>query len=77
MKHRTSMIKEATEFLNPGQIPVTVCDQPLFAIAKVVQWNWPATHRENVHIVLLRGLHIEMVLWTMYGDRLALSGWTT
>jgi len=77
MKHGMFVIKEATEFLNPGQIPVTVCDQPLFAIAKVVQWNWPATHGENVHVVMLGGLHIEMVLWTMCGDLLAASGWTT
>ena len=53
MKHEMSVIKKATEFLNPGQIPVTVCDQPLFAIAKVVQLNWPATHGENVHVVML------------------------
>ena len=26
---------------------------------------------------MLGGLHIEMVLWTMRGDLLALSGWTT
>ena len=36
MKHGMSVIKKATEFLNLGQIPVTVCDQPLFAITKVV-----------------------------------------
>ena len=77
MKHGMSVIKKATEFLNPGRIPVTVCDQPLFAIAKVVQWNWPAIHRENVDVVMLGGLHIEMVLLTMCGDLLALSGWTT
>ena len=77
MKHGMFVIKEATEFLNPGQIAVTVCDQPLFAIAKVVQWNWPATHRENIHVVMLGGLQIEMVLWTMCGDLLAASGWTT
>ena len=33
MRHGMFVIKEATEFLNPDQIPVTVCDQPLFAIA--------------------------------------------
>ena len=71
------VIKKATEFLNPGQIPVTVRDQPLFAIANVVQWNWPAKHGENVHVVMLGGLHIEMVLSTMCGDLVALSGRTT
>ena len=51
MKLGIFVIKEATGFLNPGQIPVIVCDQLLFAIAKVVQWNWPATHEENIHAV--------------------------
>ena len=36
MKRGMSVMKKATEFLNPGQIPVTICDQPLFAIAVVV-----------------------------------------
>ncbi|KAL9968945.1 hypothetical protein ACROYT_G021097 [Oculina patagonica] len=49
MKHGMFVMKKATEPLNPGQIPVTVCDQPLFAIAKFVQWNWPSTHGENLH----------------------------
>ena len=34
-------IKEATSFLNPRQSPVVTTDQPLFALAKQVQWTWP------------------------------------
>ena len=64
-----------TEYLNPGQVPVTACDQPLFAIAKFVQWNWPATHGEDVHVVMLGGLHFEMALWSVCGDLLKASGW--
>lgn len=64
-------------FLNPGQIPVTVFDQPLLAIAKYVQWKWPVTHGESVHVVMLGGLHIEMALWSTLGDILEASGWTT
>ena len=70
------MIKEATEFLNPGQTLVTVCDQPLSAIAKVVQWNWPTTRGENVFFCHVGGLDIEMVLWTKCGDLLAGSSKT-
>ena len=77
MKHGMFVLKEATKFVNPGQIPITVCDQPLFAIAKFVQWNWPASHGENVHVVMLGGLHIEMTLWSLCGDLLATSGWTS
>lgn len=76
MKHGMLVMQKATELLNPGQIPVTVCDQPLFAIAKFVQWNWPSTHGENLHVVMLGGLHIEMALWSLCGDLLAASGWT-
>ena len=28
------------EWLNPGQIPVTIFDQALFAMAKLAQWKW-------------------------------------
>ena len=48
--------RQAIEYLNPGQIPVTTFDQPLFALAKLVQWKWPATHGESVHVVMLGGL---------------------
>ena len=41
VKHGMEIQKQATEYLNPGQIPITAFDQPLFEIAKLVQWNWP------------------------------------
>jgi len=34
IKHSMNVVKAATEYLNPGQLPVLVMDQPLFAIAK-------------------------------------------
>ncbi|KAK3716735.1 hypothetical protein QZH41_006309 [Actinostola sp. cb2023] len=77
MKHGLDVQKKVTEYLNPGQVPVTVCDQPLFAIAKSIQWQWPESYGEDVHIVMLGGLHIEMALWSVCGDLLEASGWTT
>ena len=62
VKHSMAIQRQATQ-LNPGQIPVTVCDQPLFAIAKFVQWKWPVTYGKEVRIVMLGGLHKEMALW--------------
>lgn len=47
VKHGMDMQLKATAHLNPGQIPVTAFDQPLFAIAKFVQWNWPLIHGET------------------------------
>ena len=41
IRHAMDVVKAATNELNPGQIPVITLDQPLYAIAKQVQWNWP------------------------------------
>ena len=43
VKHGMEVIIKATEHLNPGQIPVLTVDQPLYAIAKGIQWSWPNT----------------------------------
>ncbi len=77
IKHGMDVVRQATQHLNPGQIPVTTFDQPLFALAKLVQWRWPVTHGESVHVVMFGGLHIEMALWNTLGDLLEASGWTT
>lgn len=77
VKHGMTVIAEAIHFLNPNQIPVSAFDQPLFAIAKFVQWKWPLTHGEDKHVVMLGGLHTEMALWKALGELLNGSGWTT
>ena len=76
VKHGMNVLKQAIAFLNPGQIPVIAFDQPLFALAKMVQWKWPEMYGEKEYIVMLGGLHIEMALWTTLGDLLDSSGWT-
>ena len=60
IKHGMDVERQAIEFLNPGQIPITTFDQPLFALAKFVQWR----------------LHTEMALWNTLGVVLEGSGWT-
>ena len=77
VKHGMNVVRKVTDFLNPGQIPITTFDQPHFAIAKYVQWKWPNTHGEKMHVVMLGGLHTEMALWNTVGDLLDGSGWTT
>ena len=54
------IIKKSVHNLNPGQIPVLTVDQPLYAIAKRIQWNWPDSHGEDHFVIVLGGLHIEM-----------------
>ena len=77
IKHGMDVVKQATILLNPGQTPVITFDQPLFALAKLVQWNFPATHGEGQYVAMLRGLHTEMALCNVLGDLLEGSGWTS
>ena len=77
IKHGMDMLREATSFLNPGQVPVITLDQPLFALAKAIQWKWPAEYGEDKYVVMFGGLHLEMAMWNTVGDLLDGSGWTT
>ena len=39
IRHSMDVVKAAVQYLNPGQIPVLAMDQPLYALAKEVQWT--------------------------------------
>ena len=76
--HCMKIIKRTTEYLNPGQTPVIVADQPLFTIAKRLQWEYhDSAVSEDNYLVMLGAMHIEKMLWTVSGDWLQCSGWTT
>lgn len=77
IKHGMDVLREATSFLNPGQVPVITLDQPLFALAKAIQWKWPVEYGEDKFVVMFGGLHLEMAMWSTVGDLLDGSGWTT
>lgn len=55
IRHGMNVLKQAITFLNPSQIPVIALDQPLFALAKMVQWKWPETHGEDKYVVMFGG----------------------
>ncbi len=57
VKHGMNIIQQITVRVNPGQIPVLTVDQPLYAIAKRIQWKWPADYGET-HYVVLMGAYI-------------------
>ena len=40
-----------------------------------MQWKWPNTDGEGKHVVMM-GLHIEMAMWSTFGDYLDGPGWT-
>ncbi|CAB1455649.1 unnamed protein product [Pleuronectes platessa] len=70
-------IRETTAFLNPGQTPVVAADQPLYALAKQIQWQWPEEYGEDMFVVMFGGLHIEMAALKSKGTLLKDSGWTS
>jgi hypothetical protein len=76
IRHSMDVVRVAIEKLNPNQVPIITLDQPLYAIAKEIQWAWPETHGESKFIVLFGGLHIEMAALKVLGDLLDGSGWT-
>ena len=75
IKHSLDVIKRAIEFLNPGQTPVTAFDQPLYAIAKRLQWYFPNSYGTSIFVMILGALHIEMAMLSTMGDRFEGSGW--
>ena len=50
-------------------------DQPLFALAKQIQWKWQQGYGEEKFVILFGGLHIEMAALKIVGDWLQGSGW--
>ena len=70
------VITDAVHHLNTHQIPIMACDQPLYAIAKQIQWNQPLFYSENKVVIIFGQLHVEMAAWKTIGDWLDDSGWT-
>ena len=66
IRHSVDVVKNAVEHVNPGQTPVITLDQPLFALAKQIQWKWPEKYGEDKMVVMCGGLHIEMECCCMY-----------
>ena len=53
IKHGMDVVRQATTFLNPGQVPIITVDQPLFALVKMVQWKWPTSHGEQAFVAMM------------------------
>ena len=76
IKHLINVLIQSINFLNPGQTAVIGLDQPLYALAKRIQWHQPLLYGEKKLVVMLGALHIEMVMLSCIGDLLQDSGWT-
>ena len=65
--HAMLLIINQTHFLNQGQIPLMTVDQPLFALAKTIQWAKPDVFGEDKLVVMMGDLHIEMTFMKCFG----------
>ena len=69
-------LREIVALLNPGQVPLISVDQPIYAVAKQVQWHWPELYIEDKFVIMFGGLHIEKAALKFIGTLLQDSGWT-
>ena len=76
VRHSMDKVRDAIAYLNPDQVPVITADQPIYALAKQVQWQWPELYGEHKFVIMFRGLHIEMAALRSLGTLLQDSGWT-
>ena len=66
--HCMRVIRKLIQHLNPTQIPVITGDQPVYALMKQVQWQFPNEFGEEHFFVGMGGLHIEMVVLSLIGN---------
>ena len=52
VKHSMDIVRKAVQYLNAGQTPVVTFDQPLYTIAKQIQWKWPEIYGEDKFVVM-------------------------
>ena len=77
IKHVMDKIRDTVGFFNPSQAPVITAAQPLYALAKQIQWHWPDFYNEDKFVSVFGGLHIEMAALRSIGTFLQDSGWTS
>lgn len=73
--HSMKVIKGAVQHLNPLQTPVIAQDQPLYALAKQLQFTLPELD-ENKFLAMMGGFHMEMASLKMLGKWLTGCGWS-
>ena len=65
--HAMDVIQASTSYLNPGQIPIIAMDQPLYAIAKQIQWKWSDQYGERKFVIMFGGLHLGIAFLKLLG----------
>ena len=72
--HCMNIIMKTIEYLNPGQIAVDVCGQPVYALTKEVQYRNPDKFGLGKCFCLMGSLHIEMCILAIHFEFIDGSG---
>jgi hypothetical protein len=76
VRHLMDVIMHITNTVNNGQPAVITADQPVYAVAKYIQWKYPNDYGEDKVVMMMGGLHVEMAVQNMLGKWLRGSGWS-
>ena len=74
--HSMNVILSSVRVLNGDQAPVIAVDQPLFALCKLIQWNWPQKYGEDKFVIMFGAFHIEQAWLRLLGKWMQGCGWT-
>ena len=74
--HCMSIIADTIKKINPDQIPIDTCDQPVFALTKGVQWRYPEKFSDEHYFSIMGGLHIEQEVLDIHGEIISGRGLT-
>ena len=66
--HTMEIMENMTKCLDERQTLVIAMDQPLYALAKEIQWSSSMPYTEENYVVVRGGLHIEMCVLRLLGD---------
>ena len=72
--HCMEITIKTMSFLNPGQTPIDVCDQPVFALTKEIQIRNQSKFGIDKYFSLMGGLHIELCMLSIHGELINGSG---
>ena len=76
IRHLLDVLIKSIHYLNPNQTAVIGFDQPLYALAKKIQWFQLTAYGQQKLVLMLGTLHIKMVMLICLGKWLQDSGWT-
>ena len=67
IRHLLDVLIKSIHYLNPNQTAVIGFDQPLYALAKKIQWFQLTAYGQQKLVLMLGTLHIKMVMLICLG----------